>query len=236
MNPKISTGRVNKRFYKQYCYKLEIHVLGASFLRYPETPIDQQFEQRKIIRKSINFAGSWKLNYLHLPRTADIELLEKINLIRGKYEQTLKFRIEEPTLHVYSDDESELHKFAAELVTPGTANEFLTKIFRPATDKHLELLQQGYTVKNRSSDYPFKVLVREGRYSVERKQHILNYLNNLGDLVYMPKHFSEALAKRYDSVWNCYFYVKDKSILTMLAIVDPTFVRDIEEYQTLNDK
>ncbi len=236
MNPKITVGRVNRRFYNQYCYKLEIKISGASFLRDSETPLDQQLEYRKHVRRSVNFAGSWRMKHLELPDTRQLGLLARIRDVKSLYEATMKFRIEEPTLHVYSNSEDELYKFAAAVADPNQSTNEFFKIFKPLTDKHLELLEQGYTVKRQSTDYPFKAVVREGRYSKERKQQILNYLNNQGDLVEMPLHFKEAMEKKYDSIWNCYFYVKDKSVLTMLALIDPRFVRDIEEYQTLSDK
>ena len=236
LNPKIAVGRVNRRFYNQYYYKLEIKIPGTSFLRDSETSLDKQLENRKRVRRSVNFAGSWRMKHLQLPDQRDLEFLARIRDAKPLYETTMKFRIEEPTLHVYSNSEDELYKFAIAVADPTQSTDGFCKIFKPLSDKHLELLEQGYTVKRRESEYPFKVLVREGRYTKERKQQILNYLNNLGDLVELPLHFISSMEKKYDSVWNCYFYSKDRGILTMLSMIDPRFIRDIEEYQTISDK
>lgn len=236
MNPKITVGRVNRRFYNQYCYKLEVNVPGASFLRDSETSLEKQLEYRKQVRRSVNFAGSWRMRHLTLPDAAQLDFLARIRDVKPTYELTMKFRIEEPTLHVYANNEEDLYKFAMDVADTVHPTVEFSKIFKPLTDQHLELLEQGYTVKRQSTDYPFKAIVREGRYSKEKKQQILNYLNNQGDLVEMPLHFKEAMEKKYDSIWNCYFYVKDKSVLTMLSLIDPRFVRDIEEYRILGDK
>ena len=234
LNPKISSVSVNKRFFNQYCYKLELSIPGSSFLRNMEIPLLEQAEQRKNIRKHVNYAGSWRLNYLNVPSEGDLELLECVKQHKPKFDSLLKFRIEEPNIQVYAESEQDLYDFATAISTAGVTNTHLSKIHRPLSDQHLIALQQGYTVKNRATDYAFKVNVREGRYSKDRKQHILNYLISLEDQVHLPLHFIDSMEKKYDSVWNCYFYIKDRGILTMLAIIDPTFVRMVEEFQVIS--
>lgn len=236
MNPKIRTSGVNRRFYNQYCYKLEISVAGSSFLRYPDLPIDQQLANRQRLRRSVNYGGSWGIRHLQVPSAKDLQILERILETKPMYESRLRFRIEEPCVQVYAEVEQDLYDFAVAISDLADSNVHLKKISRPSSNTHQDLLQQGYTITRSKQDYPYKVLVREGRYSKENKKQILNYLENQGDLVSMPAHFLESMHRQYDSVWNCYFYVKDKSILTMLSLINPKFVRVIEEYHIVSDK
>jgi len=229
LNPEIQLNNVNRRYFNKYYYKLEIEVIGASFLRYPEMTIDQQINLRRNVR-TINYGGSWRRR-VQMPRDQDIELLKAIILHRPAFENKLQFRIEEPHLQAYSDNEDVLYEFAT--ITSGADTQHIKKIFRPKDDHCLDLLKQGYTISSVATEYPFKVSVREGRYNVQNKHQILNYLRSIPELVKLPEHFVSAMEKEYESVWNCYFYTQDKDICTMLALINPSFVRTIEEYYTV---
>lgn len=231
MNPNISVGSVNRRFFNQYYYKLEIHVTGSSFLRHPDEPIDQQIATRNRM-VNVNYGGSWRRGF-QSPNLEEIRLLERIKLFKAKYEDQLKFRIEEPNLQVYAEDEDILYKFAQAICDAD--NSHLTTISRPKTDKILSLLKQGYTVTKKDMEYPFKVMVREGRYSKDIKEQLLKYLQGIGDdQAYLPPHFVESMSKTYESVWNIYFYVRDRSLLTMISLIHPGFVRTVEEFQQVD--
>ena len=230
LNPNISVRSVNKRFYGQYFYKLEVHVNGSGFLRNPDRTIEDQAEDRKRYNENrkINFGGSWRYNHRSPdPSDQDIEILDKVRMAKKKY-TSLRIRVEEPTFQVYSDNEEELYKFATDIVH--LDNKHILSLYRPLSAKHLDLLKQGYTISRKPADFPIKVHVREGRYNLQTKRQVINYLNNMPDEAYLPKHFVESFTKDYESVWNCYFYIKDRSILTMLALISPLLIRTTEEY------
>jgi hypothetical protein len=229
LNPNIHISHVNRRFYNQYYYKLEVMVTGSGFLRDPESSIIEQAENRKKrneLRK-INFGGSWRHNRAVDPTDHDLQLLQKIRTAQQKY-KSLKLRIEEPRFQVYSTDEDELYKFASDIVDSN--NQHIVSLFKPTTADHLALLKQGYTISRKPANYPIKAYVREGRYTLQTKSQVLGYLKAMPEEVYMPKHFIETFTKEYESVWNCYFYIKDRSILTMLALICPSLIRTTEEY------
>jgi len=229
LNPNIRIRNVNKRFYDQYYYKLEVQVTGSAFLRYPEQSIEAQAESRKNYNelRKVNFGGSWRYNRSNDPTVQDLELLNKIRVAQQKH-TALKIRVEEPTFQIYSDNQDDLYKFAVDITY--SDNRHIMSLSQPVSEQHLTLLKQGYTVSTRPADYPIKVHVREGRYSLQTKGHILNYLQNIPEEVKLPKSFVDSFSKEYESVWNCYFYIKDRSILTMIALISPSLVRATEEY------
>jgi hypothetical protein len=211
-----------------------VSVTGSGFLRKPELTIESQADARKLhnqVRKVI-FGGSWRYNRVHDPNEQDIEILNKISHARGKHPD-LKLRVEEPSLQIYSVDEDSLYKFAAE-ITHGN-NQHLVSIGKPLTPEHLALLEKGFTISSKLTDYPIKVHIREGRYGLQTKQQILNYLQNVPEEVHLPDHFVSSFSKEFESVWNCYFYAKDRSILTMVALICPSLVRTVEEYHLSPD-
>ena len=235
MNPNILAGKVNRSYYNQYHFKLEINMVGSSFLRDPTKDIAEQLATREKINRQVNFGGSWRATRLRVPDADEVAALEWLRDNKAKYETDLKFRIEEPYLQAYSANEEQLYKFAEDMCAAVGNNEKIFRINRPTNDLHLDILKKGYTIRKRENEYPYKVYVREGRYSQDTKKAIHNYLVNAKDQVQMPKHFEEALLKKYESIWNCYFYIKDKGILTMLSLIDPRFVRSIDEYHTPPD-
>ena len=236
MNPNIRIRNVNKRFYDQYYYRLEVHVTGSAFLRYPEQTIEDLAAIRKNYNelRKVNFGGSWRYNRTPDPSEQDIELLKKVRVAQQKH-TSLKIRVEEPTFQVYSDNKEDLYKFAVDIAYGN--NQHITALSQPVSEQHLTLLEQGYTISSRPADFPIKVHVREGRYNLQTKRHILNYLQNIPEEVKLPKSFVDSFSKEYESIWNCYFYIKDRSILTMIALISPSLVRATEEYHlSPNDK
>lgn len=235
LNPNILIGEVKRSYYNQYHFKLEINMVGSSFLRDPTKDIAEQLETREKINRQVNFGGSWRASRLRVPNANEIAALEWLRDNKTAYETDIKFRIEEPYLQAYSANETKLHQFAEAMCTAVGNNNNLFKINRPASNQHLDIIKQGYTIRNRENGYPYKVYVREGRYSQATKKAIHAFLVNAKDQVQMTTHFEDALLKKYESIWNCYFYVKDKSILTMLSLIDPRFVRSIDEYHVPPD-
>ena len=229
LNPNIRIRNVNKRFYNQYYYRLEVTVNGSGFLRHPEISLETQAADRKKYnqQRKVNFGGSWRYNWSKDTTDQDLELLGKVRAAQ-KNHTNLKIRIEEPAFQIYAVNEEDLYRFALEIESHD--NHHIIALSRPQTTKHLDLLIQGYTISRKPADFPIKVHVREGRYSLQTKGQVLNYLQNMPDEAYLPKHFIESFSKEYESVWNCYFYIKDRSILTMIALISPSLIRATEEY------
>lgn len=233
MNPEIVEEPVTKSFYNKYYYRLEMKIVGSGFLRYPDIPISEQVVRRQDLNRNVNFGGSWAASRIRNPQPQDLTLLSRIAECRDDF-SSLKFRIEEPNLQVYAATEQELYKFVQKV---GATGAHLSSISRPRSDEELDLITKGFTIKREEFEYPFKVHVREGRYNYHLRQQILKYLENLGDEVKLPRNLVDSLSRNFDSVWGNYFYTKDKSILTMISLISPTFIRAVEEYaQVPSDK
>lgn len=233
LNPNVSLETVTKRFFNQYCYKLDLEIHGCSFLRYPEVPISNQIEHRRKINRKINYGGTWR----HVTQTPDAQDVRALEYLMTNYIVTpgpFKFRIEEPTLSVYAHDENDLYAFANRFCKAVKNNRQIKRVHRPKTQEHLDLLNQGYTVKQNKKGFRYKVLLREGRYNYTVKQQLYSYLKNLEDHVWLPAHLKETLEKPYDSFWGSYFYTNDLGILTMISLINPSFVRSVETYQSVN--
>lgn len=230
LNPKIRVRNVTRLFFGEYSHKLEISVVGASMLRTPEIPLADQVEHRRLTAKNINWGGSWVSNRMRDPSVADLLMLETFNAHRSSIGDTVKIRIEEPVVHLYANNESTLYDFA-KLVCAGTNKQFLSKIHRPKSKEILDLINSGYVVKQRSSRYPYKALIREGRYPTVIKTQLLNYLRILETAgeVQIPGHLIDALERSFESIWGGYFYFKDPSIPTMIGMMSAGFIRSIEE-------
>lgn len=234
LNPKISVETVTKRFFNQYCYKLDFEIPGSAFLRYPDIPITDQIDHRRKVNRRINFAGTWRNFKTQTPDSEDIKALEFLLTNYILTPGPFKFRIEEPTISVYAEDEDDLYALANSLYRAVKNNKHIKRIHLPKSLEHFELLNQGYTVKQNKKGFRYKVLLREGRYNYAVKQQLHNYLKNLEDEVWLPAHLIEALEKPYDSFWGSYFYTKDLGILTMISLINPHFVRSVETYQSVN--
>lgn len=229
LNPNVRVSGVSRSFYGSYFYKLEITVTGATMLRSPEIPISEQIKARQANRtRNVNWGGSWMQSRLRDPSLSDVALLESILSTKEQFSDKVKVRVEEPTVHVYSDNEDELYKFAQTL-SNGVDHSFITKVFRPKNNEVLELLKTGFAVKSRSHRHPFKAMVREGRYSSETRQQIYQILKSLGDDVQVPNHLIESLERSFDSIWGGYFYFKDPSVPVLIGLISPAFIRSIEE-------
>jgi hypothetical protein len=196
-------------------------------------PIKEQLAHRTQVNRKINYAGNWR----YITRTPDHEDIKVLDYLLSNHiltSGTFKFRIEEPILSVYAHEEDDLYALASSLYKTVKNNKHIKRIYRPKSLEHLELLNQGYTVKQNKKGYRYKILLREGRYNYATKQQLYNYLKNVQDQVLLPKHLEEALEKPYDSFWGSYFYSNDLGILTMISLINPNFVRSVETYQAVN--
>lgn len=227
LNPDVRIKKVTKRYFNQYYYKLGLHTKCASLLRDPSRPLTTCIALLKH-QRSLNYAGSWGRKFLQVPDISEINFLERLKILLPQFKDRIKYRIEDPWLQIYAQDETVLRDFAAEL-DPEFLHHIET-VYMPESDQTLAVLQQGYTLRTKENQYAYKFVVKEGRYKREIKRQILAYLQNIGEQVQLPDHFVSNMKREYESVWNCYFYSQDKNLSTMLNMMCPTFIARIEEF------
>jgi hypothetical protein len=141
----------------------------------------------------------------------------------------LKFRIEEPFVTIYSNDEQLLFDIVR---TTG-----VKEIHRPASEEAKQILNRGQLVVKTKSDYTYKIVLRESsKISLEVREQVYNYLTSLGDTVKLTRSCKRNLTERRHWFTSTYFYSKDSTIMTFLNLISPDIVSGIFELAVATDK
>ena len=230
--PNIEVLPTQKIFYKQYLYKLELIAHGGQSIN-SKYSVAKSLEVRERSYRAINYGGSWAVRMSYSLAKADIEWLEYLKLFKAGVAFDCKIRIEEPRIQIYASNEQDLLDFVGQL--PKQYIEYAASITRPTNDLEHELLQSGKKLMKSTPEYNFRINFRDGKYDVGTKQHVLNYLDSLGDTVRVPDHARKELTKNYSNTWDVYIYTKDSSITTFLQLIEPRIIRTIIEMTGTED-
>ena len=237
LNPDIKQLETTKVMHRYYLHRLAIRAPGASMLRY-DGDLDRQIEKRNNA-VSYNYGGSWRKNKL---LDHDIELLKFIKQKVQDINNTeitarppsggdlIRVRIEDPNIQFYSRSELVL-KNLANTLRWGNDQHFVS-IMSPTNAANEKFLLDGFVLRKREIQWPFRIVFRDGRYSTETKQQLLNYLLALGDQVRVPKGLTEQLTKG-GWIWGGYVYVHDPQLQSMLTLIEPRLVSKVEEFKSL---
>lgn len=230
--PDIEVLPTQKIFYKQYLYKLELLAHGGQSIG-SKYSVAKSLEVRERSYRAINYGGSWAVRMGLSLSKADIEWLEYLKLFKAGVAFDCKIRIEEPRIQIYASNEQDLLDFVGQI--PLQHLNYVRSITRPANDREREMLQTGKKLMKSTPEYNFKISFRDGKYDLETKQHVLNYLDSLGDTVRVPDHARKELTKKYSNTWDIYIYTKDSSITTFLQLIEPRIIRTIIEMTGTED-
>jgi SMC interacting uncharacterized protein involved in chromosome segregation len=137
-------------------------------------------------------------------------------------------RVEEPLMQIYAHNEATLKQIAAVLHDP----EFIQSVTGPENHDQEQLLKSGAIIKHTTSKYNYKVVLRDGRYSSQIKQQILNYLDNLGDIVKISRGSRDMLQLSFSNIWGVFFYTNDPNIADFIRLIEPTVVSNIHKLVT----
>jgi hypothetical protein len=230
--PDIQVLPATKLFYKQYVYKLEMLAYAGKSVSASMT-VEESLAYRKISIRQINYGGSWAARSKQNIKNADVEWLKYLKGFKQSPTFNCKIRIEEPSIQIYSDNEKDLYNFVAEL--PDDYKKYVTGIARPETDQVKSLMLAGKKVVKKPPTYEFKICFRDGNYEPSIRQSVLNYLDGLGNLVRIPKHFKEEFNKPYNNIWDCYIYSNDINIATFIQLINPNLIRSIIEMAVVDE-
>ena len=229
--PDIKIVPSTQLFYKQYVYRLELQAYAGKCISNPAT-IEETLALRNISYRKINYGGSWGAKVNRNLKNADVEWLKYLQSFRLANLNNLKIRIEEPAIQIYSSDEQDLVNFVRDL--PAEFKKYVTSISRPESDQTMDLILSGKKVVKKHPTYEFKICFRDGNYSYNVRNDVMNYLDSLDDLVRIPKHFREQFTKSYDTIWDCYIYSNDLKLATFIQLINPNLIRTIIEMATVN--
>lgn len=230
--PNVEVLPTQKIFYKQYLYKLELLAHGGQSIN-SKYSVAKSLEARERSYRAINYGGSWAVRMSYSLAKANVEWLEYLKAFKASVAFDCKIRTEEPRIQIYASDEQDLANFVRQL--PPQYAEYVISITRPASDEQRDLLLTGKKLLKSTPEYNYRVNFRDGKYELETKIHILNYLDSLGDLVRVPDHARRELTKKYMNTWDVYIYTKDPSITTFLQIINPRLIRTIIEIAGTED-
>lgn len=225
-NPKLTVEHTTKKYFGKFLYKIVVFCPAGRLID-SKDPMDTALEHRKMVNKNFNYGGYWGNRHNRDLDQADIALLETMRGIR-KNPAGVKLRVEEPRIQIYANSEEELLEIAnTQLLAFSSAIE---SIAGPADKAAEEALNSGAIIRKKDIGYRYKIIIRDGRYSVEDKNALYNYLTNLGPetVKVSPTGFG-MLQKSTGFIWNLYLYTNDSSIITFLNLMHPGVVLNCHE-------
>ena len=223
---KVKFETTTKQYFGKYCFKLVLFSPGGRAIYTERLPIEKTLEIRQHLNRSYNYGGSWRGagagRYLNL---ADAALLYYIRTKRKELKDLTKFRVEEPFVTVYADSEDVLLNFARGI--PDGCSDRIESVSGPESEAAMQLLKLGSILISKPSDYQFKVTLRDGRFPVATKLNLHSYLDGLGTEISLPKSCRTHLTRNSTWMYNVYFYCNDARIVSMLNLIEPNIVRNI---------
>jgi hypothetical protein len=229
LNPGIKIIDTKKKFFNQYLYKAVLHTPFCRLILSNQVNLTNEYQRRLDMSRHYNHGGSWKKN--NISNRANISELSYYQNLRLKNTDVFKFRIEEPYLSIYANDENYLHDIVSK------AGSTVIEIHKPASESAKAILNQGEIVIKKLTEYEYKVVLREnGSISYEAREQVYNYLIGLNDTVKMTKGCKRNLTERQYWFTSTYFYTKDPTILTFLNLISPDIVSGIFKLTVATDK
>ena len=229
--PKIKVLPTQKLYYNQYLYKLELVAFASQCIN-STADIESAINFRRTTYRDINFAGSWHARMNKQLDSADPVWLKYLKEFKQNPAFDFKFRAEEPRVQNYTNDHDALFKFVKDM--PQFAN-YVSSVTMPNSQEELAILETGKQIVKTTPAYRYKIIFRDGKYDLDSKRSILNYLDGLGDVVKITKHCREELSKGYSTIWDTYIYSNDPKITIFLQIINPRLIRRIIETTVVAD-
>ena len=137
-------------------------------------------------------------------------------------------------IQFYSDSQDTLKEIAHEFTYPHDYRSCVKEINGPESVEQAEILLTGAIIRRNTPDYRYKVVLRDGRYTIDIKKQVLAYLENLGDQIRITPKCQEMLASPYVHCWGVFFYTDDPDLTIMLRMIAPDLVGNIHELIVLD--
>jgi hypothetical protein len=222
IQPGIKLATTVKQFHGRYLWRLVIHAEGGRLLDSKLASLEAALEHRRAMAQSgYNFGKTgWFYRSPNLD-LVDLTLLRTVQEIKIGMSGSVRTRIEEPNIQFYTQDEATLKTIALKIDA-----RYIQSVMYPQPEQ-VELLRSGAIITRTELGYSHKVIVRDGRYSLQTKQQLLCYLDGLGDTVKLSKTARSMLEKPYESTWGVFFYTNDPAVVTFVSLIDPGLISNI---------
>ena len=237
LNRNIDYCDTTKKFFGKFLFKAVVYLPGGNLIRNTKFE-DMQFlldERLSWHGRSYNYGGSWvnaasgayaRRKFLEDAKTEQLEYWRDA----VKQNQTdFKFRVEEPHITVYSNDESALYSLVANDPRPGS----IRQIFKPKNHNALEALDRGEIILKKKTEYTYRVCFREGKFDTYVVKSIGQLLMNQGDDVKLTNSCKTNLENTRYWFTSTYFYTKNLDIVTMINLISPDIVSGIFRVVTI---
>ena len=226
-SPKITVEHTVKKYFGKYLYKLVLYAPAGRLIDSKGSMTDA-LEHRKTVHKNINHAGWWGHRYQKDLDNADTELLDRLRDIRHDRSLGLKLRVEEPRVQIYATTEQQLQTLTSTYFAKWGM--YIEGVSGPEDANAEAVLNTGAIIRKNDTGYRYKIILKDGRYELDTKQQILNYLLNLGpDEIKMSNTVIHMLSKNTNYIWNLYFYANDPRITSFLELISPGIVSNTHE-------
>ncbi len=234
-NPKITVDHTAKKYFGKFLYKLVVYCPAGRIIDSKKNVADE-LEHRRMISKNINHGGWWGYRRNKDLDNADPEFISTIKEIRHDRSLGLKLRVEEPLIQIYSDSEQALQDVVKNHFTKSQF-EYIVSIYGPK-DSHAEsILNSGAIIRKELNGYKYKVILKDGKYSVPIKESLLDFLDSQGsEQVSVPASTIRMLNKGTPFTWNMYLYTNDLGVVTFLNLISPGIVSNYHELVVLPNK
>lgn len=237
LNPTVDYCDTTKKFFGKFLFKAVVYLPGGNLIRNTKFE-DMQFlldERLSWHGRSYNYGGSWvnassgsyaRRKFLEDAKTEQLEYWRDA----VKQNQTdIKFRVEEPHITVYSNDESNLYSLVANDPRPKS----IRQIFKPKNHNALEALDRGEIILKKKTEYTYRVCFREGKFDTYVVKSIGQLLMNQGDDVKLTNSCKTNLENTRYWFTSTYFYTKNLDIVTMINLISPDIVSGIFRVVTI---
>ena len=234
-NPKITVEHTTKKYFGEFLYKLVVYAPGGRLID-NKGDLSSALESRRTLSKHINQAGWWGTRHNRDLEKADVIFLDKLRDFRLNKSAELKLRVEEPKVQIYAKTADQLVDLVENYFSE-TEKENIDSISGPENKETEDFLNSGAILRKVDIGYKYKVIIKDGRYSSEVKNQLLNYFLNVGaDQIKVSKTGIEMLTKSTGFIWNLYFYTNDLSVATFVNLISPGIISNSHELIILPNK
>ena len=232
-NPKILIKQTTKKYYEQYLYKLTIYS-PAGRLIYDKNHLENCLNLRDHYYKAWSAGFGYAMHPFTEPDivTINIKLLKILKDLRTNLH--IRMRIEEPLVQLYAKTEDELQQLVNGVLSPFVDN--IRIITGPQNEKAAAILDSGMIIRKKDIGYKYKMIFRDGIYTSEIKNNLLQYLITLGSDVKIPNSVRRQLSSPHRALWNGYIYINDVKINTFISLIAPGLIGKLYELTILADK
>ena len=140
------------------------------------------------------------------------------------YDKSLgfRYRLEQNFITIYAVSEDQLYDVATNQLQHWKADATQVSILKHEDD--IIELDQGSIFTDGPIEYEWKVIIREGPYSIRDKNAVGQYISGLGNLIKISKSLLRSLHSVSKYQQGGYFYTNDPRIADMIRLITPSII------------